>query len=711
MTLPQEDHYPCSSDSKRGDCAATNILHCYSQNDRIAEKSTNATTAIIIPTTADSNHDESTIHIKPTIGQQQNVDDLHDYSTNENSSKNSSPLSFPPDLTTQFAVTSSDKQQSSLSDNKCSTTITIPQKFYVLLQGKSTQRCIYLDEHDLQPQIDGYQDAKYTICDSWEMACQYISAPSSSLDHHHHELEFTPQISSQQEIEGTITCQTIDESALWEVRYEELVQYYKSHGTSDVPAQSILGHFAARQKIEYVAFLHGKPTCLTQDRIDRLRAIDFSFGGHRDRKTFQRYVDELYRYREKHGGEDPPLGSKLSKWMLGMQKKYLEYKKGNKSMNGIDRVKCDALERLGFEWTRCVSSNVSSGVNAPTAMQPLSHSLNLVEDTPVEALELSQVLNNGDDRKDWNSQSSKDGVIGALENPQSDAVIIVNKLIESQFSTSPSPDTIHPSLAMNNLASLSWSHRMDQSGEISCLETSPRTSKKRKADCISDDTWDDFYEELKAFKEKNGHCIPPVQPATKLRQWVDKIRNEYKKLRAGSPSILTAQRLQKLNDIDFQFERKIKPRTWEERYEELARFKEKFGHCRVPRLFSQPSYEGLGKWVADQRMKYNYMLQGRRTNMTPERAQRLTELGMVWAVFKLLPKEDRAERKPWDHRYVELVEFKRQHGHTLVPQAFPILGQWVHTQRVNYKLMKQGRKSAMTPEQALKLEEIGFAFE
>jgi len=84
---------------------------------------------------------------------------------------------------------------------------------------------------------------------------------------------------------------------------------------------------------------------------------------------------------------------------------------------------------------------------------------------------------------------------------------------------------------------------------------------------------------------------------------------------------------------------------------------------------------------------------------------------MIWVVFKLPPKEDRAERKPWAERFQELLAFQNEHGHTVVPQHYPVLGHWVHTQRVHYKLMKQGRKSLMTPEQAFQLADIGFTFE
>jgi hypothetical protein len=105
------------------------------------------------------------------------------------------------------------------------------------------------------------------------------------------------------------------------------------------------------------------------------------------------------------------------------------------------------------------------------------------------------------------------------------------------------------------------------------------------------------------------------------------------------------------------------------------------------------------------------MQKGKKSNMTHEQATKLNDIGMVWSVIKLPPPEKRADRKPWSHRFQELLEFQEQYGHTVVPQHYPVLGQWVHSQRVNYKLMKQGRKSLMTPKQALQLTNIGFTFE
>ena len=149
----------------------------------------------------------------------------------------------------------------------------------------------------------------------------------------------------------------------------------------------------------------------------------------------------------------------------------------------------------------------------------------------------------------------------------------------------------------------------------------PPKKKKKKTDLLSDEMWDNMQQELREFKAVHGHTIPPVQPNTLLRQWVNKVRAEYNKFTAGDSSVLTAERIQSLNDVEFQFSRKYKPRTWEARFEELIKFKANFGHCKVPRLFDQANFEGLGKWVADQRAKYNKMIRGKKFNMTAEKAK------------------------------------------------------------------------------------------
>ena len=47
----------------------------------------------------------------------------------------------------------------------------------------------------------------------------------------------------------------------------------------------------------------------------------------------------------------------------------------------------------------------------------------------------------------------------------------------------------------------------------------------------------------------------------------------------------------------------------------------------------------------------------------------------------------------------------------IVLQHYPGLGYWVHAQRNQYRLLKQGKKSPMTHEKALRLADIGFVFD
>jgi len=61
----------------------------------------------------------------------------------------------------------------------------------------------------------------------------------------------------------------------------------------------------------------------------------------------------------------------------------------------------------------------------------------------------------------------------------------------------------------------------------------------------------------------------------------------------------------------------------------------------------------------------------------------------------------------WDERFQQLVEYREQNGHCLVPQKYKAnsqLGRWVDTQRRFYK------KNKLLPEQKDRLEGIGFVW-
>ena len=87
--------------------------------------------------------------------------------------------------------------------------------------------------------------------------------------------------------------------------------------------------------------------------------------------------------------------------------------------------------------------------------------------------------------------------------------------------------------------------------------------------------------------------------------WIRKQREQYRKIRAGEPSTLTISSIQRLNDIGFSWENKVKEKkSFEERFAELTKYKEEHGTTVVPR----PYPGGLGKWVSQVRRSDLFIL-------------------------------------------------------------------------------------------------------
>ena len=94
--------------------------------------------------------------------------------------------------------------------------------------------------------------------------------------------------------------------------------------------------------------------------------------------------------------------------------------------------------------------------------------------------------------------------------------------------------------------------------------------------------------------------------------------------------------------------------------------------------------------------------------MTAERIDTLEESGFVWDASFL---SNQPKDKTWNRKYGELIEYKEKHGHCNVPCHFKAnkqLATWVHNQRQQYRLLKQGKKCPLTEERIDKLENIGF---
>jgi hypothetical protein len=144
---------------------------------------------------------------------------------------------------------------------------------------------------------------------------------------------------------------------------------------------------------------------------------------------------------------------------------------------------------------------------------------------------------------------------------------------------------------------------------------------------------------------------------------------------------------------------KCKVTAWEDRLSELADYCQENGHCNVPRGYSKNTK--LPMWVARQRLDYRLHVKGKASPMTTNRIQELKRLGFEWG----------SHGAAWEGRFSELADYCKENGHCNVPRGYtdnPKLAKWIGTQRSNFGLHLDGRKSPMTTFRIKELESLGF---
>lgn len=205
-----------------------------------------------------------------------------------------------------------------------------------------------------------------------------------------------------------------------------------------------------------------------------------------------------------------------------------------------------------------------------------------------------------------------------------------------------------------------------------------------------DSSWNDGFGELKAFREREGHCLVPVahiENGFGLGQWVSRQRLDLHRL--------SKDRIGELNALGFVWD--IHQGKWEQGFESLKAFQRRFGHCRVKSGHEEDGFK-LGAWVNRQRVA--------RTSLSEERLQLLAKLGFDWEVSGT-PRKTGEREFSWEEGYGHLRAFRFREGHCLVPQVHKEngfkLGVWTHNQR--------REKHRLSAERQSKLDELGFAWD
>ncbi|WP_179223165.1 helicase associated domain-containing protein [Pontibacter ummariensis] len=175
--------------------------------------------------------------------------------------------------------------------------------------------------------------------------------------------------------------------------------------------------------------------------------------------------------------------------------------------------------------------------------------------------------------------------------------------------------------------------------------------------------WEQMYTRLKDFYRTFGHCKVPQRwvKDKQLANWVTVQRNRHAK------QMLREDRFRMLNDLGFIWTvKEVYKSQWESFFLKLKKFYLTNGHCKVP-----CKHQKLVSWMERQR------LAKKNNSLSPSRERRLNELNFTWS-------HEGIKKKLWDKKYEQLSEYRKVHGHCLVPLNYKedkSLGIWVSTQR------------------------------
>ena len=179
----------------------------------------------------------------------------------------------------------------------------------------------------------------------------------------------------------------------------------------------------------------------------------------------------------------------------------------------------------------------------------------------------------------------------------------------------------------------------------------------------------------------------------KLGEW---IHRQVKMIKNGT---IPENRLTQLKDVGFTeywgLSLKYKE-SWDNGYEHLLAFYNRYGHRQVPVKYESPDGYKLGLWAHKQR----WMI--RDNSMAPERLIKLYRISFPAILHVVEP-----DNPSWDKGFAHLLDYYEQYGYAHVPRDYKSpdgyrLQYWCHNQENRLKNHK------MTNEQLLKLTSIGF---
>lgn len=206
-------------------------------------------------------------------------------------------------------------------------------------------------------------------------------------------------------------------------------------------------------------------------------------------------------------------------------------------------------------------------------------------------------------------------------------------------------------------------------------------------------SFDERFEQLRAFKQQHGHVnVPATHP--ELGKWMASMRRQLKSFSetATNTRDLNAQRFAQLTALGVDphsrggggaaaaaagTSSRQEDEKWQEMFASLEHYKRIHGHVNVKRT---EETKALSNWLVLQRNEYKKLQQGKPSKLTAPRLVQFQQVGFEFG--------KRGSYKNWEERIQQLKEYRNKHGHANVPVSDPELGEFLSRQRVQYNKMR-----------------------
>ncbi len=211
-----------------------------------------------------------------------------------------------------------------------------------------------------------------------------------------------------------------------------------------------------------------------------------------------------------------------------------------------------------------------------------------------------------------------------------------------------------------------------------------------------DASWDDYYEELKAYVAEKGNAKVPCGYVTadglQLGKWLQRQKGFF---RAGR---MAADRKALLLELcgTMEYDNKLQFNHW---MDLLRQYKEEHGDVLVKCPYITGNGERLGEWCSNMKTRY------REGTLSEEVIRRLEDIGFCWST----------KQKNWETGYEHAKAYCEEKGNLDVekryrsPDGYP-LGQWLLAQRRIQSGKERGGRR-LTKEQFTRLDALGMRWE